>query len=789
MYKSKIIAFALVACCQFAWGLQINAADKTVTTVKDWVGGATTLYGRMTSTGITSSTISRQGFCYATTSLPTIADNVATAYIDNNGRIYKMTNLTPATVYYIRAFVETKTGDVIYGQPIKAITRPQVNGVSYGIRDGFPSDALTRIQAAAAQAQQLWNEYTGIRGLYVNIGYGADTPTADCSYGGWMRVGPNSAYQATGTLLHEMLHAIGVGTVSLWYGPNSYLRQNGSSGYWLGPRATRVVRFWDNDTTAYLKGDKTHMWPYGVNGAHEDTKTEKLYVGNSLLAEALGEDGLPTTTSQFAIPAYVFEQNDTAKYYIKNEAEENGLYTSCLAIGTDGRLSWKAMTSKQALANDSAAWNITFNPATCLYSLKNVATGKYISYSHIGTDGFIAKVVTTPGETESLHFLPSSVNVQDVNQKGYWVSYVKDNTATSLVADKLSKTTAKNMSFTADAQSQRWLIQDAEGFKALDNQLQTALQNRLSAARVNVDSLIAYGQKFLATPHVEEKEDADQTLTTTLSTIQTKLDAATTVETIEKLETETKTALYSFLSKVTPKSVTEPFDITYMMVNPSIDSSDGWSEEPTINYSCGEFFKKTFSMTQAVKLPKGTFKLCVQAFERPGTTSNVYKDYQAGTDNVTTTLIALNEKVKIKNIIAGVQSKQLGGKEVMLATNVFVPNDMEAASHYFAKGLYDNSLVFSVSRTANITMGLSNATIVDNDWTIFDNFRLYYYGTIAKDDVTSSINAITTNKELKSSAARGVYGFNGVLISKDASVIDQLPAGLYIVNGKKVIIN
>ena len=74
-------------------------------------------------------------------------------------------------------------------------------------------------------------------------------------------------------------------------------------------------------------------------------------------------------------------------------------------------------------------------------------------------------------------------------------------------------------------------------------------------------------------------------------------------------------------------------------------------------------------------------------------------------------------------------------------------------------------------------------------WTIFDNFRLYYYGTIAKDDVTSSINAITTNKELKSSAARGVYGFNGVLISKDASVIDQLPAGLYIVNGKKVIIN
>ena len=81
------------------------------------------------------------------------------------------------------------------------------------------------------------------------------------------------------------------------------------------------------------------MWPYGINGAHEDAGTEVLYIGNSVLAEALGEDGLPTTNSQFAIPAYVFEQDDNTKYYIKNESY--GLGSKFLSVTSDGSLSWE----------------------------------------------------------------------------------------------------------------------------------------------------------------------------------------------------------------------------------------------------------------------------------------------------------------------------------------------------------------------------------------------------------------------------------------------------------------
>lgn len=774
MSMTRTICMALALC-----GLgfsQTASADKTVTTHKTWVGGATTLFGRMATTGISSSSIREQGFCYGTTDMPTVDDNVTKAYIDNNGRIYKMTGLTPATVYHIRAYVKTTSGDIIYGQSVKAITRPQVNGVSYGLRDGFPDAALTRIKAAAAQAQQLWNEYTGISGLYVNIGYGADTPTADCSYGGWMRVGPNASYQATGTLLHEMLHAIGVGTVSEWNN-SSYFRQNVSSGYWYGSRATRVLRFWDNDNSAYLKGDKTHMWPYGVNGAHEDTKTDKLYIGNSLLAEALGEDGLPTTTSQFAIPAYVFEQEDTVKYYIKNESEDKGLYTSYLSVAPTGTLQWMAK-SGQAV-NDSSAWYITFDPATCYYSLKNVATGKYISYKSTGTNGFVAKQVDTPTADEKLHFLPACVDPEGGN-RGFWIGRVQSNAMTVLAALNNKTTGGSALSLTASASAQRWLILTGDEVKTVE-------ARGVEMAKKQLETVLAHIDELAAVPHVEDEAGADAALAAAVADIKAAATASTSRDELLALVTTAETAMHTFLVSVTPQSAAQPFDLTFMLQNPGLDASDGWSQAPNISNSCGEFFEKTFDMNQTLKkMPKGTYVLKAQGFQRPGTSADAYADYAAGKDKVTTKLYLNSTSVKVKNIMADAQAKKLGSGTEVAVGGLYVPNNMQACRAYFDKGLYDNSVVLNIARDMNLKMGVSCVLANSSYWSIFDNFRLYFYGTKTKDEV-AAIHTVTA-PTAGTAAPQGVYTFSGVLLSKDASVVDQLPKGLYIINGKKVII-
>ena len=164
------------------------------------------------------------------------------------------------------------------------------------------------------------------------------------------------------------------------------LRANGDRGDWLGERANAVLRFWDNNPTAVMTGDNTHMWPYGINGAHEDTGSEVLYIGNGLITQALGEDGLPPTGG-FATPAYVFEQEDHVKYYLKNEDETAGLYTSYLVAAPNSTaITGEEMTAAEAAANDNAAWYVTFNPKTCYYQLRNVGTGQYRHTIHPETN-------------------------------------------------------------------------------------------------------------------------------------------------------------------------------------------------------------------------------------------------------------------------------------------------------------------------------------------------------------------------------------------------------------------
>ncbi len=257
-------------------------------------------------------------------------------------------------------------------------------------------------------AVDYWNNLTSIKGLNLTVNYGSGTPTADCSYGGWMRVGAYASYQRTGTIMHEMGHAIGVGQHGMWW--SAPFRKDGDRGDWLGERANAVLRFWDNDPDAVMTGDGTHMWPYGINGAHEDNGSEVLYMGNALITQGLGEDGLPPSGGG-PTPAYVFEQDDRVKYYIKSESETGGLYDSYLVTaGAGTTIKCEEMTAAEALANDTAAWYITFDPKTCYYQFQNVGTGKFLTYN-ASRDKFLSTQKDLPSTTENFHLMRGRVDV------------------------------------------------------------------------------------------------------------------------------------------------------------------------------------------------------------------------------------------------------------------------------------------------------------------------------------------------------------------------------------------
>ena len=112
MKKYLLMMLMLVAICSTAWA-------QTVTTDKRFVRGATMAFGRMTVSGIASTQIEEQGFCYSTEKAePTVDDLTTKAYLNNSGRIYWLKELTPATKYYMRAYVKTKSGEAIYGDVI-----------------------------------------------------------------------------------------------------------------------------------------------------------------------------------------------------------------------------------------------------------------------------------------------------------------------------------------------------------------------------------------------------------------------------------------------------------------------------------------------------------------------------------------------------------------------------------------------------------------------------------------------------------------------------------------------
>ena len=448
--------------------LNATGGSPKITTNKFVAAGATVLLGRM-SLGSAAGILER-GFCWSTHPEPTIFDNRSTHSFSANGEIYRMEKLQPGTMYYVRPYVLTNKYVLAYGDIVKAPTLPK-GSVTADYDNGGSTEEDYRIASAVEEIKWLYNNLSYVRGINLSVHYSAGTPTADCSYGGWMRVGANESYQQTGTILHETNHGVGVGTSDIWW--NGNYRQDGDRGKWLGPRATQMIRFLNKDNTAYMTGDNTHMWPvssysgpnYGINGSWEDSYNPEntlLYYGNVLITHAMHQDGLICSSSVgFASPAYTFEQEDDTKYYIKT-TDNLGNETSLLTVTENGGLAQKEIRAEEALRNDSFAWNIIYFPKTAYYALRNVGTGKMLSYS----TQFKTIARTAPTTAEQVQLLPSRTNFKKgkLSTPSYWITIRK------MALRVAGQTTVNGTNFDASDKNtkQHWLLLTADQFAEFD---------------------------------------------------------------------------------------------------------------------------------------------------------------------------------------------------------------------------------------------------------------------------------------------------------------------------------
>ncbi|MCQ2095558.1 MAG: hypothetical protein MJY59_02290 [Bacteroidaceae bacterium] len=423
----------------------------TVTTDTRTLRGSVMAFGRMTYR-LNNAKLLESGFCYSTEHDPDIFSQRSTRWHDNNGRIYIMDGMKPSTVYYVRPYVITQGYQVAYGDELKVITLPK-GTMTWSYNGGGDDATNERISSSCAHGIDIWNSLMSVKGFHLTANYSPGTPTADCSYGGWMRVGENASYQRTGTMLHEAAHGVGVGTQNGWW---TML----INGVWTGDRANKVLQFWDNDKTAKLHGDSQHMWPYGINGAHEDNGSDMLYYAQALIIQGLHEDGVSPTSGCFASAGYTFEQDDSVKYYIKNESNSFGLTTSYLTVSSTA-LRWKQASLSDIVTDDAYAWYLTFDPVTQFYTFRNAATGMYITYN----GGF--KTVNKTGAitaSEKFQLMRGRTDVTvgtgsgKSSYRGYWILKANGGSATAMSGAANGNVGAQSFDLGTGASSQRWLI-------------------------------------------------------------------------------------------------------------------------------------------------------------------------------------------------------------------------------------------------------------------------------------------------------------------------------------------
>ena len=380
------------------------------------------------------------------------------------------------------------------------------------------------------------------------------------------------------------------------------------------------------------------------------------------------------------------------------------------------------------------------------------------------------------------HLMRGRVNVD--GHRGYYIIHPESSAnPPCLNATSNGQTAVASWNIAKSATTQRWLIMTAEEALNFEN-------GNILLARKELADLLAKIRELAQTPHREDVEAADATLSNALANIENKAENCTKGEEITILEEQARTDAITFLSSVSATDMEKPFDLTFMIENPNFDNSatTGWtSTNDALGYDAQgvEFYEKKFDFYQVLaNMPSGYYTLHANAFQRPGAADAIYTPYKRGSASITTSLYIGSTSAPVKHICDDRQPSALfndggWGSDKQIADGTYIPNCMVGAEKYFVKGLYDSSVSAQLEKAgSSLRIGIKCDSAPELFWTMFDSFRLYFFGG---NNTPVSIREIT-DKNLRT--AHSLFDLQGRKISPNT----KLKSGIYVVGGKKVII-
>ena len=334
---------------------------------------------------------------------------------------------------------------------------------------------------------------------------------------------------------------------------------------------------------------------------------------------------------------------------------------------------------------------------------------------------------------------------------------------------------------------------------------------KLNSGRYAVDSKLSNGggnhymagNGYLDGPMTEFRINIKEGNTCTLSHNGTLFWGATTAGNLATSfsNSNSQYAQWQMLSfndlmdELNDASEESPVDATFLIQCPTFGRNDtrisAWNNglELTrggdVTNMCAQTPNTEYNIYQTLEnIPNGIYQLKMQGFYRDGTAEVAANRKTNGNEQISAILYANDISKPIHSIFDEADSKYLTAANAQITAHGKIPASLEGASEVFSAGLYVNSLNVEVN-DGKLTLGVrkNTANNPSDNWTVIDNFELTYLGkkTTGIYDIKNDDNYDKT-KEIYNNH---IYDLSGRVISKP---LTTLPHGIYIINGKKIIL-